>query len=395
MVAVLALAVLPLLFAQFVPPPRLELVQSLQAHSPLAPCPAPDAQPGGPSLVRPAPLKSCTWVESCQPHSFLAPLSALGAPVRWGYPPPPLSAPRAVLGSGRPSLVRPAPLTRCEWVQSCEAHSFLAPLSALGAPVRWGYPPPPVCPPCSSRQWQAQSCQACPRDALQVGPVLSGPLLPCPVFCDGTGTVGIPPPSCLPSRAVFGSGRPSLVRPAPLWRCEWVQSLQAHSFIARCGCQPLNCSRVQSCQARQSLPRAQCRRAGTRGWHGLTAPCPGLAPEPATVTGPLYGGLTFRFRGVPAGPRACWLPATAPLTRAVRGWQGTPPSSSLHICCGQGAVRARAAPCADGRGWRGAATCTPIRGRCGWLFRTSLRCRRTATQSSHGRLMWCCLGKPH
>ena len=86
MVAVLALAVLPLPFAHIAPPPppRLEWVQSWQAHSPLAPWPAPDAQLGGPSLVRPAPLKCCTWVQSCQAHSFLAPFSALGAPVQWG-----------------------------------------------------------------------------------------------------------------------------------------------------------------------------------------------------------------------------------------------------------------------------------------------------------------------
>ena len=358
MVAVLALAVMPLLFAQIVPPPQLGWAQSWQAHSPLAPCPAPDAQLGGPSLVRPAPLKCCTWVQSCQAHSFLAPFSALGAPVRWGYPPPP-SAP---------------PCSSWQWqAQSCQACPRDAlrvgpvlsgpllprPVFCVGRTGTVGIPPPPCLPPpCSSWRWQAQSCHACPSDALQVGRVLSGPLLPRPVSCAGrTSTVGIPPPplSALPcsfrrwQAQSCQAGPPVALRvgpvlPGPLLHCAVPRAGRTLPFLPPplCGCQPLNCGRVQSCQARHPLPRAQCRRAGTRGGHGLPPLCPGLAPEPAPLTGPLYGGLTCRFRGAPAGLPACWLPATAPPTRAVGGWQGTPPPPLLSTSVAVRAQRALA-----------------------------------------------------
>ena len=142
MLAVLALAMLPLLFAHIAPPPpppRLEWVQSWQAHSSLATCPAPDAQLRGPGLVWPVPLKCCTWVQSCQAHSFLAPFSVLGALVRWGYPPP-LFAPPCSSRRWQARSCQACPLTRCEWVQSCQAHSFIAPSLAQSA-HSLSYPP--------------------------------------------------------------------------------------------------------------------------------------------------------------------------------------------------------------------------------------------------------------
>ena len=268
--------------------------------------------------------------------------------------PPPLSAPPCSSWQWQAQSSQACPLDALRVGPVLSGPLLPRPVFCAGRTGTVGIPPPLSVPPCSSWQWQAQSCQARPRDALQVGPVLSGPLLPRPVSALGAPVQWGSPPPCLPSRAVFGISRPSLVAPAPLWRCEWVQSCQAESFIAPslalgahslscpplCGCQPLNCDRVQSCQARHPLPHAQCRRAGTRGGNGLPPLCPGLAPEPAPLTGPLYGGLTFRFRGAPAGPPACWLPATAPPTRAIGGWQGTPPPPLLSTSV---AIRARCA----------------------------------------------------
>ena len=199
--------------------------------------------------------------------------------------------------------------------------------------------------------------QAGPPVALRVGPVLPGPLLHCAVPRARRTLPFLPPPVRVPAPQL----RPGPVLPGP-------------ASIAPCSVQ----ARRHAWRAR---PPSPLPRSGTGAstsdrpivW-GPNLPFPGRAGRPARVLAPGDGTADASCRGLAGHP--------------------PPPPSSLHICCGQGAVRARAAACADGRGWRGAATCTPIRGRCGWLFRTSLRCGPTATQSSHGRLMWCCLGKP-
>ena len=175
-------------------------------------------------------------------------------------------------------------------------------------------------PLCSFRQWQAHSCQAGPTVALRVGLVLPGPLLHCAVPRAGHTLPFLPPPP-------YAGASPSTT---------------ARSSLATPGihCPVLNAG-------------ALARVAGTPF---PPLPCPGLASVLAPVTGPLYGGLTFCFRGAPAGPPACWLQATAPPTRAVRGWQGTPPPLfSPHLfrsgcgarsCCNV-CGRARLVRCGD------------------------------------------------
>ena len=230
------------------------------------------------------------------------------------------------------------------------------PIFCVGRTGTVGIPLPMSAPPCSSWQWQAQSCQACPLDALRVGPVLLGPLLPRPVFCAGrTGTVGRPaplmrckwvqscqahsflalfpalgapvrwgyPPPCLPSRAVFGGSRPSLVRPTPSLRrpSRWAHTpfpappmrvpapqlrpgpvLPGPASIAPCSVQ----ARWHAWRAR---PPAPLPRSGTGAstsdrptvW-GPNLPFPGRAGRPAHVLAPGDGTADASCRGLAGHP---------------------------------------------------------------------------------------------
>ena len=66
------------------PPPGLSGSSLGGSTLPLPHAPSRMRTSAGRVLSSRPPLKCCTWVQSCQAHSFLGPFSALGATVRWG-----------------------------------------------------------------------------------------------------------------------------------------------------------------------------------------------------------------------------------------------------------------------------------------------------------------------